>query len=55
MNGGSRTDTVRKLIDHGVRSGALRRAARDYPDAARGLLKAAEFHSRRVQALAEDI
>jgi hypothetical protein len=52
---GSRTDTVRKMIDHAARAGALRAAARQYTDARAGLLKGAGFHSQRVQALADEV
>ena len=47
--------TIAKMIAHGAVAGGLRRAAREYPEAARGLLKAAEHHSRRVEALADEL
>lgn len=46
---------VRKLIAHAAVAGGLRIMARREPDAAKGLLRAAGFHSQRVQALAGEI
>lgn len=55
MQGGADQGTVLKLIRHAAVSGGLRAAAKEFPEAARGLNKAAAFHSARVGALADEI
>lgn len=40
-----------KAILHGIVAGALRITARQEPDAARGLMKAAAFHTERAATL----
>jgi hypothetical protein len=48
-------EPVRVAIAHAVAAGGLRAGARRWPEAARGLLRAAEFHSQRAAALAQRI
>jgi hypothetical protein len=50
----TRTATER-LIAHAAVAGALRLSARRHPEAAKGLTKAAAFHSQRCQALMDEI
>jgi hypothetical protein len=47
--------TVEMVIRHAAAAGGLRAGARRWPEAARGLLKAAEHHSQRAAALAQQI
>lgn len=44
-----------KLIAHACTAGACREMARIEPAAKRGLIRAADFHSARVRALAEEL
>lgn len=46
---------VVQMIRHGVVAGGLRRAAREYPEAAKGLLRCADAHSAKVGAFAQRI
>jgi hypothetical protein len=43
------------LIRHAACAGALRACARLHPEAARGLIKAADFHSAKAATFADDI
>lgn len=45
------SDEIRRAVQHAVCAVGLREGAVRYPDAARGLNKAAAFHSQRSQAL----
>lgn len=47
--------TTERLIAHAAVAGGLRLAARKIPDAAAGLLKAAEFHTARCCGLMDEI
>lgn len=46
---------IGQMIAHGCTAGACRVWARKEPTAARGLTKAADFHSRRAAALADEL
>lgn len=46
---------VERLIAHSAVAGGLRQMARLEPEAARGLLRAADFHSARAGVLIEEI
>lgn len=48
-------NVIELAIRHAVVAGGLRKAAREYPDAAVGLLKAARFHSAKTAILAWEI
>lgn len=50
-----RNGLIDRMIAHGVRAGALRAGARRYPEAAKGLSRAADFHSAKVGLFADEI
>jgi hypothetical protein len=55
MEGRRERNVVEQIIQHACVSGACRRMARQEPEAARGLIKCADFHHEKVAALSETL